>query len=149
MSSRLINFLLLTIIIILVITLIVTNKYQRSIDVSRNEHFLINFDQRDFNRLEEMVNRFKEGKGDNLMIIPPIVDGGYWIHDVISNGREIQWVVDNSRDGMSSERGRVEYICKSIDINESEDYYTFVLSNCKNIKEDEILNIVSFIKEEL
>jgi hypothetical protein len=111
MSSRVLNYLLLIIIFSLVIALITTNKFQRSTDVSRSEHFLINFDQKDFNRLKEMVSRFKEGKGDNLMIIPPIIDGGYWIHDVMSNGREIYWVVDNSRDGMSSDRGKVEYIC--------------------------------------
>ena len=149
MSNKLLNYLLLTIILGLIITLIITNKDQSSKEDSRNEFILVNFDIKDFKLLEELVNRFKEGKGDNLMIIPPIIDGGYWIHDVMSNGREIYWMVDNTRDGMSSDRGKVEYICKAIDINESEEYYTIELSKCNDFMEDEKLGMVYFLMERL
>ncbi|WP_054958520.1 DUF4362 domain-containing protein [Paenibacillus dakarensis] len=149
MSNRLLNYILLTIILVLIIVLIITNKDRSGKEESRNEFFLVNFDNKDFKRLEELANRFKEGKGDNLMLIPPIIDGGYWIHDVMSNGSEIYWAVDNSRDGMSSNRGKAEYICKAIDIRESEDHYTFELSKCNNFKEDEKLGMVSFLKERL
>ena len=83
------------------------------------------------------------------MLIPPIIDGGEWIQDVITNGREIYWVVDNTRDGMSSNKGKTEYKCKAIDIKELEDYYTLVLSKCNNFKEDEELGMISFEKERL
>lgn len=149
MSSKALNYLLLTIIVGLVAALIITNKDESHVAKLRSENFLVTFDNGDFKRLEEMVDRFKEGKGDNLMLIPPIIDGGYWIHDVMSNGREIYWTVDNTRDGMSSNRGKTEYICKAIDIRESEAYYTFELSKCKNFKEDEKLEVVSFFKDEL
>ena len=149
MSHRLLNYILLTIILVLIIALIITNKDKTSTEESRNEFFLVNFDRKDFKRLEVLANRFKEGKGDNLMLIPPVIDGGYWIHDVMSNGREIYWTVDNTRDGMSSNTGKKEYICKGIDIRELEDHYTFELSKCNNYKEDEKLVIVSFLKERL
>lgn len=147
MNSRVMNYVLLTIIAILSFALFTTANKQK-ID-SKSDHFLFNFDQKDFHRLKEMVDRFNEGKGDNLMLIPPIIDGGYWIHDVMSNGREIFWAVDNTRDGMSSDRGKKEFICKAIDIIESDEYYTFELSKCNNFKEHEKLHMVSFVKDEV
>lgn len=149
MSNKFLNYLLLTIILGLIIALIITNKDHSSTQESRNESILVNFDNKDFERLEEMVKRFKEGKGDYMILIPPIIDGGEWIHDVVSNGREIIWVVDNTRDGMSSIKGKTEYKCKAIDMKEFKDFYTIELSKCNNFKEDEKLQMIYLDKERL
>lgn len=148
MSSRTLNYLLLLIILGLIIALIlVLNMAQKP--NTNNEYFLVNFDKADFNRLEELVSRFKQNEGDVLMIIPPILDGGHWIHDVISNGREIQWIVDRSRDGMSANRGKTEFSCQEIDMIETEIHFTFELSRCQNYDSNMRFPMVSFLKEEL
>jgi hypothetical protein len=154
MSARSLNFILLFIICGLIIILLkATNENQNSSSnnsiIRRSDSFLVNFNRTDYNRLEKLVNRFKDGKGDNLMLIPPIIDGGYTIHDVMSDGREIRWTVDNTRDGMSADRGKTEYVCKAIDINETKAHFVFELSKCNNHEEKEKVGLVSFLKEEL
>ncbi|RXZ81742.1 DUF4362 domain-containing protein [Paenibacillaceae bacterium] len=152
MHSKRLNYVLLIIIAGLIAVLITTKASQASNEStvsSNNEHFLINFDQKDFKQLEDFVHRFKEGKGGNLTLIPPIVDGGYWIHDVMSNGREIHYTVDNTRDGMSSDRGQTSSICSAIDIQETEEYYHFELSQCTNPKKEDRLSLAVFLKERL
>jgi uncharacterized membrane protein YvbJ len=91
MSTRSLNFILLFIICCLVIILLRTtcenqNNNAKSRTISRSDSFLINFNRKDYDRLKTLVTRFNDGKGDNLMIIPPIIDGGHAIHDVMSNG---------------------------------------------------------------
>lgn len=76
MSNKMLHYLLLTIILGLTIALIMTNIDRKGEYESRSDFFLVNFDNEDFKQLKEMVNRFKEGKGDSLMLIPPIIDGG-------------------------------------------------------------------------
>jgi hypothetical protein len=154
MSAKILNYVLLLIICSLVIILVNTNHENqspptKSNTISRSDSFLINFDRKDYERLKTLVTRFKEGKGDNLMLIPPIIDGGYWIHDVMSDGREIRWTVDSSRDPYSIDKGKTEYICKAIDIKETSNHYSFELSKCNNHEENEKLGLVSFLKEEL
>jgi hypothetical protein len=154
MNARSLNFILLFIICCLVIILFKATNENQNISksnstISRSDSFLINFNRKDYNRLKTLVTRFNDGKGDNLMLIPPIIDGGYLIHDVMSNGREIRWTVDNTRDAYSSDRGKTEYICKAIDINETTDHYVFELSKCNNHEDNEKLGLVSFLKEEL
>jgi hypothetical protein len=154
MSARSLNFILLFIICCLIIALLKATNENRNNStntstISSSDSFLVNFNRTDYNRLEALVNRFKDGKGDVLMLIPPILDGGYWIHDVMSNGREIRWIVDNTRDPYSSDRGKTEYICKAIDIKETKDHFVFELSKCNNHEENEKLGLVSFLKEKL
>ncbi|GIP58499.1 DUF4362 domain-containing protein [Paenibacillus woosongensis] len=149
------TFLLLLVILIMSVSMIwvVINSMDKGKDadkheVSRNHSILINFDENDFEQLEDLVSRFKEGKGNYLMLIPPIVDGGYWIHDVYSNGREIKWTIDNTRDGMSGDgRGIRKYTCKAIDKNETEELFTIELSQCDDLDPNEKLSVISIWKE--
>jgi len=134
------------IIIALVFVIIMKNG---SDHLSHNDSIITNIDQAGFNRIEEVVNRFHNGKGDNLMIISPTIDSGPWIYDIYSNGREMIWVVDNTRDGMSGERGKTEYICKAIQMNETEEYFVVELSKCNNFHEEEKLPIFTIIKDQL
>lgn len=154
-SMNKLTFVLLFVILILSVSLIwtVINSMDKGRDVdrheaNRNDSILLNFDEKDLEQLEDLVSRFKEGKGSNLMLIPPIVDGGYWIHDVYSNGREIEWTIDNTRDGMSGDgRGIRKYTCRSIDKNETEELFTIELSQCDDLDPNEKLSVISIWKE--
>ncbi|MCY9698220.1 DUF4362 domain-containing protein [Paenibacillus alginolyticus] len=114
----------------------------------RKDIILHHFNKVDVDRLNEMVQRHKNGKGDYLMLIPPIIDGGYWIHDVHSNGREVTWTIDNTRDGMSSEHGKQVYRCKMISMDETKDHYVYTLNQCENEGEKSI-PIFSLLKEDV
>jgi hypothetical protein len=117
--------------------------------VERNDAFLVDFDQVDFLRMQEVIARYEEGLGDNILMIPPIVDGGYSIHEYGSNGREIWWRVDNTRDGMASEHSQTVYTCHSISMVEGEHFHFVELSDCDNYEDDEKLRMVGFLKEHL
>lgn len=130
---------------VLVIILVITLTTDKD-TLEREEFILHHFNKVDVERLNEMVQRHQNGKGDYLMLIPPIIDGGYWIHDVHSNGREITWTLDNTRDGMSSERGKQVYRCKSISMNETKEHYVYTLDQCDN-EGKKSLPILSILKE--
>ena len=78
------------------------------------------------------------------------MDSGPLIHDVNSNGKEINWIVDDTRDAWSADNGKTEYVCKSIRMNERDhEFFDVELSKCNNFKEDEQLRLISFRKERL
>lgn len=116
--------------------------------LERNDIILHHFNKVEVDRLNEMVQRHKDGKGDYLMLIPPIIDGGYWIHDVHSNGSEVTWTIDNTRDGMSSVHGKQVYKCKSISMDQTKDHYVYTLSQCDN-EGDKSIPIFSLLKEDV
>ncbi|CAN7499626.1 DUF4362 domain-containing protein [Paenibacillus sp. LjRoot153] len=129
---------------IIVINLTPDNKNA----LERNDIILHHFNKVDVERLYEMVQRHKNGKGDYLVLIPPIIDGGFWIHDVQSNGREVTWTIDNTRDGMSSEHGKQVYRCKRISMDETKDHYVYTLNQCDNEGEKSI-PIFRLLKEDV
>ncbi|MBD2870268.1 DUF4362 domain-containing protein [Paenibacillus arenilitoris] len=104
----------------------------------KKQFVLHRFDRQDAERLNEMVGRHADGKGDYLMLIPPIVDGGYWIHDVHSDGRNITWTVDNTRDGMSSQQGKTVYRCKAVSVDEQDERYVYTLEQCEGYDEQSL-----------
>ncbi|CAH1232608.1 hypothetical protein PAECIP111891_07055 [Paenibacillus allorhizoplanae] len=128
---------------------VLLNQQSHKENTNKNKSIIINFDQVDLDRVDEMVKRFNEGKGDNLMIISPTIDSGPLIHDVNSNGKEIHWIVDNTRDAWAgTDKGKTEFVCKSISMNERDDeFFDVELSKCNNFKEDEQLRLISFRKE--
>ncbi|MNI53437.1 hypothetical protein D3C73_1082660 [compost metagenome] len=137
--------LLVGIIGVLVIILVINLTTDKDA-LKRKDIILHHFNKVDVERLNEMVERHENGKGDYLMLIPPIIDGGYWIHDVHSNGREVTWTIDNTRDGMSSEHGKQAYRCKSISMDERKDHYVYTLDQCDN-EGEKSLPIFSIHKE--
>jgi hypothetical protein len=137
---------LLISIIGLLLTIIVVILRHDEGTLKSTDIILHRFDQTDIKRLNDMVERHKNRKGDYLMLIPPIIDGGYWIHDVHSDGKEITWTIDNTRDGMSSEHGKQVYRCKSISMNETKEYYVYILDQCDN-EGEKSLPIFSILKE--
>lgn len=91
---------------------------------------LMNFDQRDLKRLDMLVDRFNRAQGDNLMVITPTIDSSPWIHDVYSDGTQILWTVDNTRDAHSSPKQKQTYECASIEKVETSERYVLQLSKC-------------------
>ncbi|SEO97200.1 DUF4362 domain-containing protein [Paenibacillus sp. OV219] len=118
---------------------------------TNNHAIIINYDRADLDRLEEMVSRFNEGHGDNLMIIEPGMDSGPVIHDVITNGREIKWTVDHSRDAwFPKNKNKIVYECKSVRLHERDrDYIDVQLSQCEGFNGKEQLPVLSFPREKL
>lgn len=115
-----------------------------------NESIIFHFNQGDLDRIANMVNRFNKGQGDNLMIITPTIDSGPIIHDVHSDGREISWSIDNSRDAWNTNSKKTVYTCGAIRIHDRDSQSIDVqLSKCKNYKADEQLNILRFEKDKL
>ncbi len=135
--------------LVTVILVILNQTSQSDKPDTNNNSILTNLDRTDFNRMNEMIHRFNEGKGDNLMVISHTFDSGPWIHDISANGREINWIVDNTRDGMSANPGKTEFVCKAIQMTDYAEYYIVELSKCKNDKNDEVLDILTFLKENL
>ncbi|WP_127495090.1 DUF4362 domain-containing protein [Paenibacillus glycanilyticus] len=119
----------------------VTNKndyLQRSI--------LYKFDQTDLNRINTFYERFLEHEGDYLVIIGHTIDSGPAITNINSNGKEIVWINDMSRDAYSN--GAIEvYKCKKL--NKEEEYAStvFSVSNCEGYLEDDIKGYIAFPKK--
>lgn len=132
--------------LIVIIGALVVNLASNKNDLERDEIILHRFDRVEIERLNELVKRHQDGKGDYLMLIPPIIDGGYWIYDVHSNGKEITWTIDNTRDGMSSDRGKQVYRCNSIRMHETTEHFVYTLNECEN-QVDKSLPIFSVLKD--
>ncbi|MNC50245.1 hypothetical protein D3C76_127400 [compost metagenome] len=112
-------------------------------------NLITHFDRTDLNRVREMIARFREGKGDNLTMLKWGIDSGPFIHDVYNDGRVIHWFADNSRDGLSANPGKTEYICRAIGLSEAADFYRVELSDCDGYTKDEKISLISFDKNEL
>ncbi|MDF2657751.1 MAG: hypothetical protein K0Q94_542 [Paenibacillus sp.] len=117
----------------------------------RHPIILTHFDRYDLELFNDFADRFQQGKGGYVLLIPPVVDGGYWIHDVHSQGKEIRWTIDNTRDGMTGEadRGKREFVCRAIERIDGGTSYTFALSRCNGYNEGEKIPVLSFNKDEL
>lgn len=85
----------------------------------RGDLFLVDFDRAELQRMEKFVARFHERKGDYLIAIPPIVDGGYWIYDLRSDGKKIDIMIDNTRDGYASDRSQRKLSCGDISLEKN------------------------------
>ncbi|WP_164545587.1 DUF4362 domain-containing protein [Paenibacillus albus] len=118
---------------------------------SNNHAYIINYDQADLARLTELVDRFNKGLGDNLMIIEPGMDSGPVIHDIISNGKEMNWTVDHSRDaGYPNNTVKTKFVCRSIRLHERDrDYIDVQLSRCDGFNANEQLPVLAFPKDKL
>jgi len=110
----------ITIISVALVLSACTQSEKPSAKNSTND-ILVNYDEEDFKRIEYFVSRFNEGKGDYILVIPPIIDGGYWIYDFLTDGKEVSIKIDSSRDFYSN-REKFEFSCKGISIiNEKND----------------------------
>lgn len=112
-------------------------------------NLITQFDQTDLDRIKEMIARFDRGDGDNLTLLQWGVDSGPYIHDLYSDGRVIHWTVDNTRDGMSANTGKTEYVCRVIRLAETVEFHKVELSDCEGYAKDATISLISFRKDAL
>lgn len=118
---------------------------------SRNENILHQFNKADVARLNEMVARHQEGKGDYLLLVEQTIEGAPIINDVHSDGRTLTWTIDTSRDpyaGTEADRGKQVYTCKNIQIRQNSERYVYTVDQCEGYG-DTFLPIFSLLKESI
>jgi hypothetical protein len=130
-------------IIAVLVGLLAADLEKSELAESKREDILIHFDRKDLNRMKETIQRFSEGKGDNLMLIEPTIDSGRLIYDFYSDGYELHWIEDNTRDAWGSDPGKNEYVCKAMDLKETRDRFNVELSQCNTLPTDMKFTIVS------
>ncbi|MFX3635356.1 MAG: hypothetical protein ACE3L7_09365 [Candidatus Pristimantibacillus sp.] len=138
----------LVIIVVLCIGLFIS--YRSNIEQQqyyRDADVLIHKDKTDLKRVEYFVERFKDKKGDYLMIVEPSFDSGQTIHDVWATSRVINWTSDYTRD-IYSTVDKQFFECGDINRTESDRKITFSLSECKGYDKTEQLPVLFFIKDE-
>ena len=112
---------ILTMLVALVFIISACTKSEKLPEENSTDDILINYNEEDFKRIEYFVSRFNEAKSDYFIVIPPIIDGGYWIYDFFTDGKEVNIRIDSTRDSYSN-RENHEFSCKGISIiNEKSD----------------------------
>lgn len=71
------------------------------------------FGKEDKERMQKFINRFDDHKVDYVLAIPPFIDGGYVIYDLIAGNGKIKVRMDTTRDTYSNDAG-LELTCKAI-----------------------------------
>lgn len=107
---------------------------------------LTNFNKLDYERMNTLYERFQDRKGDNLMLISPTMDSGPIIYDVNSNGLEIRFTIDATRDGYSAEREKVTYLCKEMKKEVGINRIIFTVSSCDGYESDDVKGYLQFNK---
>jgi len=105
---------------------------------------LTNFNRLDYERMNKFYERFQDHKGDNLMLISPTTDSGPIIYDVNSNGSEIRFTTDATRDIYSGEKEKITYFCKEMNKEEGNHNNIFTVSNCKGFEKDDVKGYLQF-----
>jgi hypothetical protein len=123
---------LLAIILILtaaVIYLLFNDQHRHT----EKEVILHQFNKADVARLNEMVARHQEGKGDFLLLVTQTGEGGHIIHDVHSDGKTLTWTIDNTRDAFAGPEDRKKhvYMCKNIQVRQNSERYVYTVDQCE------------------
>lgn len=139
-----------SILVVLLVFLLIKTLNEKNENTSQSSQFpiLFDFDHNDLRRIDKFIDNFNEGNSDYLMLIPQPIDSGYIINDVSTEDKIVTWSVDNSRDALSVTKG-MNYSCKKIEKDETNDFYTILLSNCADFKADEKLKIFRIDKKEM
>jgi len=97
--------------------------------------------------LHIFYERFQDDKGDNLMLISPTVDSGPIIYDVNSNGSEIRFTMDATRDAYSAEKEKITYFCKEMNKEEGTNNIIFTVSNYKGFEREDVKGDLQFSRK--
>ncbi|WP_054028103.1 DUF4362 domain-containing protein [Bacillus sp. FJAT-28004] len=87
------------------------------------------FGDEDLIRMKEFVDRFNNKKSDYVLAIPPFLDGGYSIYDLISDGKLVTIKRDSTRDIYGGSKST--FTCKAMKIQEEGDEQQLVLGSCE------------------
>lgn len=143
------------VVMFIALTLFANSACSNKDEVSESSYpsdIIVKYDAADMKRIERFVDRFKEGKRDAFMAIPPIVDGGYWIYDFITDGSTVTMKVDSTRDSYA--QGKVStYTCQGVAIvkeksgdGEMVDYLS--VSDCDGAEKFEQGNVLALVPRE-
>lgn len=90
------------------------------------------FGDEDFKRVQEFVDRFNDKNGDYILAIPPIIDGGYTIYDLKSDGNIVTIRMDGTRDMYGGTEST--FTCKAMDIQDDGSKQLLVLDKCEGLE---------------
>ena len=91
-------------------------------------------DQSALSRMNTLYEKFQKHKEDYLMIIGPNIDSGPIITNINSNGKEIVWINDTSRDVFTNGSVGV-YKCRKLNKTEEELRTIYSVSKCEGYSE--------------
>jgi len=101
----------------------VIKQLEKQSNVTRRSHpqdnILTKYDEMDFNRIAKFVSRSNEGQNDYLLVIPPIIDGGYWIYELKTEGNRVAISIDTTRDAYAS-KSVFNYSCDYVTIDDQD-----------------------------
>lgn len=118
-----------------------SNNQEQKIYTGSN--ILKTFGDEDLNRMQEFVDRFNDKNGDYVLAIPPIIDGGYTIYDLNSNGNLLTIRMDSTRD-MYGRGKESTFTCGAMKIQEEGDKQQLVLGKCEGLEEGSATEVKLF-----
>lgn len=92
--------------------------------------------------MQEFVDRFNDKIGDYIVAIPPIIDGGYTIYDLKSDGNLVTIRADSTRDMYSGRESTLT--CGAMKIQDEGDKQQLVLGECEGLEEDSTADVNFF-----
>jgi hypothetical protein len=109
-----------------------SNNHDQQIHTGSN--ILKRFGDEDLMRMQEFVDKFNDKIGDYILAIPPIIDGGYTICDLKSDGSLVTIRSDGTRDMYSSREST--FTCGAMKILDEGDKQQLVVGKCKGLEQD-------------
>jgi hypothetical protein len=105
------------------------NNQEQQIHTGNN--IIKTFGDEDLMRMQEFVDRFNDKKGDYVLAIPPIIDGGYTIYDLKSDGTLVTIRMDGTRDMYGGREST--FTCGAMKIQDEGDKQQLVLGKCEGL----------------
>lgn len=100
------------------------------------------FGDEDLKRMQEFVDRFNDKNGDYVLAIPPIIDGGYTIYDLNSDGNLVTIRMDGTRDMYGGEE--TTFTCGEMKIQDDGDEQQLMLGKCEGLEEGNVVEVEFF-----
>ncbi|MEX2461968.1 MAG: hypothetical protein WD469_11880 [Paenibacillaceae bacterium] len=117
-----------------------SNNQEQQIHTGSN--ILKTFGDEDLMRMQEFVDRFNDKNGDYVLAIPPIIDGGYTIYDLKSDGNLLTIRMDSTRDIYGGKEST--FTCGAMKIQDEGDKQHLVLGKCEGLEEDAAAEVIFF-----
>jgi hypothetical protein len=138
-----------TIYILMCISLVAcsSSKVDKNKQIIHHEsNIMKSFDEQDYKRMKQFVDRFNDKKGDYILAIPPIIDGGYTIYDLYSDGNRVTIKIDGTRDIYGGRE--YKYVCGAMKIENNGEEQVVVMNKCEGLEEGAtVVRLFTFIGE--
>ncbi|WP_270169258.1 DUF4362 domain-containing protein [Paenibacillus sp. SYP-B4298] len=110
-----------------------STSYQEQ-QIHTGQNILKTFGDEDLERMQEFVDRFNDNRSDYVMAIPPIIDGGYAIYDLKSDGDMVTVRTDRTRDMYSGKEST--FSCRAMEVRKDGSKQIVVLDKCEGLEEE-------------